>query len=176
MKQMWCFEVRDEELEELDRHRLDSCHVNVAGGSENTYGKVNILLQTYISQGRVDNFSLVSDTAYVAQVKLSGDSSLCSCFTAFLPYFYLHYYCVWCNDVVTLSCSWSWRYLQRKVSIMWNLYGHPLPTYNTFADNKFHDLVTLTFDLLTFKSSHILSLVTFLFSDAMYKLFYILIN
>jgi len=42
--------------------------VNVAGGSENTYGKVNILLQTYISQGRVDNFSLVSDQAYVAQV------------------------------------------------------------------------------------------------------------
>ena len=63
-----CYEVRDEELEELDRHRLESCHVNVAGGSENTYGKVNILLQTYVSQGRVDNFSLVSDQAYVAQV------------------------------------------------------------------------------------------------------------
>jgi len=65
---MWCCEVRDEELEELDRHRLESCHVNVAGGSENTYGKVNILLQTHVSQGRVDNFSLVSDQAYVAQV------------------------------------------------------------------------------------------------------------
>jgi len=63
-----CCEVRDEELEELDRHRLDSCHVNVAGGSENSYGKVNILLQTHISQGRIDNFSLVSDQAYVAQV------------------------------------------------------------------------------------------------------------
>jgi len=65
-----CCEVRDEELEELDRHRLDSCHVNVAGGSENSYGKVNILLQTHISQGRVDNFSLVSDQAYVAQVMI----------------------------------------------------------------------------------------------------------
>ena len=60
--------MRDEELEELDRHRVESCHVNVAGGSENSYGKVNILLQTHISQDRVDNFSLVSDQAYVAQV------------------------------------------------------------------------------------------------------------
>lgn len=45
--------------------------MNVAGGSENTYGKVNILLQTYISHGRVDNFSLVSDQAYVAQVPMA---------------------------------------------------------------------------------------------------------
>ena len=37
------------------------------GGTENAYGKVNILLQTYISRGRVDDFSLVSDTAYVVQ-------------------------------------------------------------------------------------------------------------
>jgi len=59
-------------MDELDRHRLDSCHVNVAGGSENTYGKVNILLQSYISHGRVDNFSLVSDQAYVAQVMYSA--------------------------------------------------------------------------------------------------------
>ena len=28
---------------------------------------MNILLQTYISRGRVDDFSLVSDTAYVVQ-------------------------------------------------------------------------------------------------------------
>jgi activating signal cointegrator complex subunit 3 len=40
----------------------------VAGGVENPHGKVNILLQTYISRGYVDGFSLVSDSAYVAQV------------------------------------------------------------------------------------------------------------
>jgi len=57
--------VRDEELEELDKHRLQSCHTAVAGGSENVHGKVNILLQTYISRGSIDNFSLVSDQAYV---------------------------------------------------------------------------------------------------------------
>ena len=62
---------------------MDSCHVNVAGGSENTYGKVNILLQTYVSQGRVDNFSLVSDQAYVAQVILLTIYSY-SCFTGLL--------------------------------------------------------------------------------------------
>ena len=37
------------------------------GGVENSYGKVNILLQTYISRGMVESFSLVSDHAYVAQ-------------------------------------------------------------------------------------------------------------
>ncbi len=47
----------------------DSCVMPVSGGSENSYGKVNILLQTYISRGSIENFSLVSDSAYVAQVK-----------------------------------------------------------------------------------------------------------
>ena len=61
-------QVRDEELEELDVHLHESCVLPVQGGSENSYGKVNILLQTYVSRGAVDSFSLVSDMAYVAQV------------------------------------------------------------------------------------------------------------
>ncbi|KAK2190751.1 hypothetical protein NP493_71g05055 [Ridgeia piscesae] len=59
--------VRDEELEELDFHLSDTCVLPVAGGSENAYGKVNILLQTYIGRGTVNGFSLISDQAYVAQ-------------------------------------------------------------------------------------------------------------
>ncbi len=35
---------------------------------ENSYGKVNILLQTFISRDNVDSFSLTSDLSYVAQV------------------------------------------------------------------------------------------------------------
>ena len=46
----------------------DSCFFYVKGGVENSYGKVNILLQTFISRGHVDSFSLVSDLGYVAQV------------------------------------------------------------------------------------------------------------
>ena len=61
-------QMRDEELQELDRHLDESCVLPVAGGSENSYGKVNILLQTYVSREMVDSFSLVSDSAYVAQV------------------------------------------------------------------------------------------------------------
>ena len=60
--------VREEELPELDALLSETCMLPVAGGSENTYGKVNILLQTYISRQRVECFSLVSDQAYVAQV------------------------------------------------------------------------------------------------------------
>ena len=37
----------------------------MAGGSENVHGKVNILIQTHISRGRVNSFSLVSDQNYV---------------------------------------------------------------------------------------------------------------
>lgn len=47
---------------------MDTCVLNVNGGSESTEGKVNILLQTYISKQLVENFSLVSDMSYVAQV------------------------------------------------------------------------------------------------------------
>ena len=61
-------QIRDEEIDELERHLSESCQVLVAGGAENTYGKVNILLQTYISRSPVENFSLISDQAYVAQV------------------------------------------------------------------------------------------------------------
>ncbi|KAM3931944.1 activating signal cointegrator 1 complex subunit 3 [Leptodactylus fuscus] len=59
--------VREEESEELE-HLIDSyCELPVAGGVENGYGKVNIILQTYIGRGEIDNFSLISDSAYVAQ-------------------------------------------------------------------------------------------------------------
>lgn len=80
-----CCQVRDEELEELDRHQHETCCLPVAGGSENNHGKVNILLQTYISRGTVDAFSLVSDSAYVAQVgKLCPVLILCNkCFALF---------------------------------------------------------------------------------------------
>ncbi len=37
------------------------------GGADNPEGKVNILMQVFIGRGVVDNFSLVSDLAYVAQ-------------------------------------------------------------------------------------------------------------
>ena len=56
---------RDEEMEELDDLTSEYCEVPVAGGTENVYGKVNILMQTHISRGRVKAFSLVSDQAYV---------------------------------------------------------------------------------------------------------------
>ncbi|XP_072409240.1 activating signal cointegrator 1 complex subunit 3 [Chiloscyllium punctatum] len=59
--------VREEEMEELLQLLDDYCQLPVAGGAENTYGKVNILLQTYIGHGELDSFSLISDTAYVAQ-------------------------------------------------------------------------------------------------------------
>ena len=66
-------QVREEELRELDELLSDVCELPVAGGCENSYGKVNILLQSFISRHRVDCFSLVSDQAYVAQVSLSVD-------------------------------------------------------------------------------------------------------
>ncbi|ESO12122.1 hypothetical protein HELRODRAFT_62279, partial [Helobdella robusta] len=59
--------VRDEELVELNSHLTDACQVPVIGGTENSWGKVNILLQAFISRQPLDSFSLVSDQAYVVQ-------------------------------------------------------------------------------------------------------------
>ncbi|XP_049587818.1 activating signal cointegrator 1 complex subunit 3 [Syngnathus scovelli] len=59
--------VREEEMEELEQMLCNYCELPATGGVENGYGKVNILLQTYISRGDVDSFSLISDLSYVAQ-------------------------------------------------------------------------------------------------------------
>lgn len=77
-----CVQVRDEELEELDQMLCSFCELPAAGGVENGYGKVNILLQTYIGRGEVDSFSLISDLSYVAQVththtEIKTDSVAC---------------------------------------------------------------------------------------------------
>lgn len=58
--------VREEELDELSR-LADECVTKVAIGVEDTIGKVNCLIQSYISRVRVEGFSLVSDMAYVSQ-------------------------------------------------------------------------------------------------------------
>ena len=60
--------MREDEISELEIHQ-SVCRLPVQGGVENSYGKVNILLQTYISRGAVDSFSLTSDLSYVAQVQ-----------------------------------------------------------------------------------------------------------
>ncbi|XP_025099015.1 LOW QUALITY PROTEIN: activating signal cointegrator 1 complex subunit 3-like [Pomacea canaliculata] len=59
--------VREDEMEELDLLTEAGCEMRVPGGKENTHGKVNILLQAYVSKSPVDSFSLISDMAYVAQ-------------------------------------------------------------------------------------------------------------
>ncbi|ESO93256.1 hypothetical protein LOTGIDRAFT_189896 [Lottia gigantea] len=59
--------VREDEMVELDMLMKNECVMSVPGGKENTYGKVNILLQAYISRTPLQSFSLISDSAYVAQ-------------------------------------------------------------------------------------------------------------
>lgn len=58
--------VREEELQELFILAED-CVVPVKIGVEDTIGKVNCLIQSYISRIRIEGFSLVSDMAYVSQ-------------------------------------------------------------------------------------------------------------
>ena len=60
--------VRDEEMTELDE-LYRNCEVAPLGGVENVHGKVNVLLQAYISRVRVEGFSLVSDMNYVTEVR-----------------------------------------------------------------------------------------------------------
>ena len=57
-------------MDELECHLAEDCQVPVKGGIENAHGKVNVLLQTFISRASIDSFSLVSDMTYVAQVSV----------------------------------------------------------------------------------------------------------
>ena len=57
--------VREDEMDELEEAVLDYCELPVTGGKENVHGKVNILLQTHISRGRMKGFSLISDMTYI---------------------------------------------------------------------------------------------------------------
>ena len=58
--------VREDELPELDA-LARNCPYDVRGGAENKHGKINILLQAYISRARMDSFSLTADMMYVSQ-------------------------------------------------------------------------------------------------------------
>lgn len=58
---------RDSESKELTRLKEESTHCAVQGGIDVASVKTNILLQSYISRARLDDFALVSDSAYVAQ-------------------------------------------------------------------------------------------------------------
>lgn len=58
--------LRPEELTEIDALKKRT-PVTVKIPVEETAGKVNVLLQSYIGQNRVTSFTLISDTNYVAQ-------------------------------------------------------------------------------------------------------------
>lgn len=58
---------RDNESRELARLKDESTHCDVDGGLDVASAKTNILLQSYISRARLEDFALVSDSAYVAQ-------------------------------------------------------------------------------------------------------------
>ena len=59
--------IRDDELDELDLLYNNQCHLPVKGGVENVHGKVNILIQAYVSRAPLTSFSLISDMSYVNQ-------------------------------------------------------------------------------------------------------------
>ncbi|OJJ88636.1 RNA helicase SLH1 [Aspergillus glaucus CBS 516.65] len=58
---------RDSEAKELIKLRDESIATEVAEGVDTPQAKTNILLQSYISRARIEDFALVSDTGYVAQ-------------------------------------------------------------------------------------------------------------
>ncbi|KAI9253156.1 Sec63 Brl domain-containing protein [Sporodiniella umbellata] len=58
---------RETEHKELKKLFESTCACDIKGGPEDSQGKVNILLQSYISNAYIDDFALVSDSAYVVQ-------------------------------------------------------------------------------------------------------------
>eukprot|EP00947_MAST-08B_sp_MAST-8B-sp1_P000678 g678.t1 len=66
-KELENIQVRDDELPELDGLKKDFAIFPIKVGVENASGKCNLLIQAYIGQARPRGFTLISDTAYVAQ-------------------------------------------------------------------------------------------------------------
>jgi antiviral helicase SLH1 len=58
---------RENESKELTRLREEAVQTEVEGGNDSAQAKTNILLQSYISRAKIEDFALVSDTGYVAQ-------------------------------------------------------------------------------------------------------------
>ncbi|KAL7275807.1 putative steryl acetyl hydrolase mug81 [Rhizina undulata] len=58
---------RDAEGKELGRLREEVCPCQVNGETSTNHAKTNILLQAHISKANLEDFALVSDSAYVAQ-------------------------------------------------------------------------------------------------------------
>eukprot|EP00850_Spirogloea_muscicola_P017869 SM000157S02099 [mRNA] locus=s157:242304:257751:- [translate_table: standard] len=58
--------VREEEQPELETARRKFCPVEVKASTEEKHGKINILIQVYISRGFLDGFSLIADSAYIS--------------------------------------------------------------------------------------------------------------
>ncbi|KAG6378847.1 Sec63-domain-containing protein [Boletus reticuloceps] len=59
-------QIRESEIKEL-KHLMKIIPCEVRGGTDTSQGKVNVLLQSFISNLPVQDSALVSDTAYVAQ-------------------------------------------------------------------------------------------------------------
>ncbi|KAF2663905.1 Sec63-domain-containing protein [Microthyrium microscopicum] len=58
---------RDNEEKELIRLKEEALACDIEGGVGTPQAKTNILLQSYISRARLEDYTLVSDSAYVAQ-------------------------------------------------------------------------------------------------------------
>nr|POE89847.1 putative helicase mug81 [Quercus suber] len=58
---------RETEEKELMRLKEEAAPCDIDGGIGTQQGKTNVLLQSYISHANLEDFTLVSDTAYVAQ-------------------------------------------------------------------------------------------------------------
>ncbi|BDD63957.1 hypothetical protein MPDQ_006298 [Monascus purpureus] len=58
---------RENESRELTRLQEEAVQTEVEGGNDSPHVKTNILLQSYISRAKIEDFALVSDSLYVAQ-------------------------------------------------------------------------------------------------------------
>ncbi|KIJ27618.1 hypothetical protein M422DRAFT_271164 [Sphaerobolus stellatus SS14] len=60
-------QLQENKVKELKDLMDEIIRCEVKGGTETSEGKVNILLQGYISKAHIEDFALVSDMAYVTQ-------------------------------------------------------------------------------------------------------------
>jgi hypothetical protein len=66
MQRIFKYKIREEEMNEMSE--LESrCVVKPKGGDDSVEGKINILIQTFISSDRIHSFGLNSDSMHISQ-------------------------------------------------------------------------------------------------------------
>ena len=114
-------------MSELSMLKNSCCHLKVPDGVDTIVGKVNILLQAYLSRSRLECFSLISDAMFVHQVSSSPSRSM----TAFLTLMLLQNIVRLARGLFEYIRKSGWAQLSRKTLALAKMFERQMWSFQT---------------------------------------------